>query len=1100
MIRLFSSSCADRVTPRRVPFSFETTMTRSTFLPTMLAVWLTVFIFGTTSASAQQLIFWIGGDSGNFNNASNWDGQVPGSSGLAIFTIAFANSDDVTVNFTGNVTNQGLAVGNLALTLNLAGFTYTLSDAVTMTEAELLITGGTLSANTAAIDLGSVLTVADDATFLTDSAILGGTAGSFGQVDIAGGIFDVSAALILGNVGTGVLNIGHDGMDSTGDGGDVTATSVILGAGSGGQGTINMGAGATFETETATIGAGNNSSGTVNVGDDATWTNSGAITVGALGSTGGSGEINVQDGGLLHTQSVTVGNNGAVGSTGAGAIVITDTMINLNSLSQSLQNQINAGGLFVAGSGLTIINGGLVESTRAFIDGFAANQFGSALVSGQGSLLDLDGGNLIVGRNHNGTLNIAAGGQVNSGNTTIGNAASATGVVNVSGQDGSNNFSQLNVDGSLTVGNQGSGELFILDGAQVNVTGDGGLGITNTGSGRIVITGASGNNASILDIGGDMTIGYVPAGGGAVSLGNSNATMLVASGGVVSLNGGAGTLFINGSGQLSGNGLIDGHVQLSGRLAPSVTNQPLTITGDLETFAGSIIQVQYSSQELDLAAVFPNLDPTLVDDLRASGYVAVEGQATLADGTIFNIIKLGGGAVPGDTIIVLHAEMGGLDPNAPPDLDIQSSFLVNWTPEVLESNGESFLKLTAVLDEPGLGDFLTGLTGNLKNVGNALAEGELFELLTLLDPNDPESGLRTLLPLQHGAAAIQNIRTSQYFNTAFFQEMAGLRMGMRDRNIVDRDVPRMFGASSIDTAAIARASTSLDHAAAPIALGAFEELAGTWGGYVSGMGSWDRVDSGDDRIGHRARVAGVQGGVHKHLSRDLLLGVSAAYLSTSMDFRNDFGDGSIDTFRGGPYASWTPGGGALFVDAAATYGYHRNEMDRNTLVGTARSRYDAYDISVSGQAGYEFTVGDNLFITPLLGAEYTHLRTDSFRESGAGAANLAVSSMTTDSMRVRLGGRVAHIFEFDETILVPELYAGWAYEMLDTDVDLQSRFIAGGPSFATRAAGVNRNALQVSGGFTAMAGTYMTLFIRYEGEFQSDRTNHGIVGGVDIRF
>lgn len=1077
-------------------------MTRFTFVLSLLASCLVTTIAFSRHAAA-DVLFWSGGANGTFQNSANWGGQVPGPNNFAVFVKNFAGANNVTVGFTGSVTNVGLDVGNLAVTFNLAQHTYTVTGILNVVvDSHLRLNNGTLSVGIANIDTGSLLTVSDDATFISNTAILGGPAGSTGQANIAG-IWNSNVSIIVGNTGTGELNISHDGNASTGTGGEVTTQTLLIGGASNGQGTINIGEGGLLRSNTASLGVGNGSTAAVNIGDGGRWINTNAITLGALAGTAGSGTITVEDGGLLRSVNLSIGNNGNLTQLGSGAVVIGDTGINFNGLNSTIQNRINAGGLFVANSGLRLLNGGILEATDAYIDSFTANAIGTALVTGNGSLLDV-GDDLIVGAFRAGSLTIADGGRVESGDGIIGERQNASGSVTVTGQSGST-ASQWNVDGALTIGQQGQGELTIVGGGIVNTTGNATVGSTPSGSGTVLVSGTAdpgdpGSDASTFNIGGNLTLGVNLMNGAASSQNQVNGSLLVNNGGRVIVGGGAGTIIVNETGLLSGTGTVSGNVQLFGRLSSGDPAGAIIIDGNLATFSGSIIQVQYSNEPLDIAATFPNLDPSLVNALLTSGFVAVEGFATLADGTAVNVVKLSGNATPGDVIIILQADMGGMNPAAPPQLEVAGSFLVQWIPEVIESNGSQYLLITAEIDEPGLEDFLTGLTGNARNIADALAAGELFDVLTMLDPNNPEAGLRTLMPLQHASTAFQNIRASQHFNNAFLQEMAGLRTSIRSGTRFGPNAPRMFGSAGTDTAALADAWRSLDLAHQPLSLGLFEQRAGVWGGFVGGMASWDRVDSGANRAGYRADVAGVQGGIHVHLSRDLLVGVAASYLWTDLDFRENLGEGEIDTMRGGAYLSWMPGGGDLFVDGAFTYGYHRNEMDRETIMGTARSRYDAQDLSALAHVGYDFEVYEGLLITPQLGGEYSHLRTDSFRERGAGNANLAVSSMSHDSMRVRVGSKVSYALQYRDTTFIPELYAGWSYELLDNDIDLRSSFIAGGPAFTTRTSGIGRDSIDVSAGFTATAGTYFTLYVRYEGAFQSNRTSHGIVGGLDIRF
>jgi len=753
------------------------------------------------------------------------------------------------------------------------------------------------------------------------------------------------------------------------------------------------------------------------------------------------------------------------------------------------------------------MNGGSLDATRAFIDSFASGGAAEATVTGNGSLLDLGGGLLTVGRLHNGALSVTGGGRVASGNAIIGDRAGSDGLITVSGQSIGGAASQLNVSGNLTVGGEGTGQLTVSEGALATVTGNTAIGSAANGTGEVVVTGTAANNdASTLDIGGDLVLGYVPDLPGAVPFGSINATLSVTSGGVVILGGGAGQATIHASGLLTGTGTIDGNVELLGRLAPGSPTATFSVTGDLVTHEGSMLQIEYSSAPLDLAAVFPDLDPALVEGLLASGVVAVQGIATLADGTIIQVTRVSGGTEPGESIIVLHAAGGGIDAMMPPDLAVQGSFLIKWVPDVIEENGESYLRLTAEVDEPELEDFRDELSGNLENVADALVEGDLFSVLTQLNPDDPQAGVRTLLPLQHGAAAAQNIRSAQLHQQSFLREMSALRTGVRRSDPRGGPLPRMFSEAAAESGASAgaiRAMTGMYEPSGPAlgAVGAPDELTGTWGGFLTGAGNWESVDAGgDERIGHRARTAGIQGGVHHHLTHDLLIGLSAGYLWSDLTFRGGFGQADIDTLRVGPYLSLTPGGGDLFIDVAASYGYHTNDVERTTLLGTARSRSHANDLSVIAHAGYELTIAERTVLTPRLGASYTHLRSNSFNERGAGAANLSVESMTTDSLQLQLGASLAHALQFNTLTIIPEVYAGWSHEVLDTDLDVRSRFSAGSPVFTTRTAGTGRDTFQLSAGFTALANSYIALYLRYEGEFLKESSNHGVIGGLSIRF
>jgi T5SS/PEP-CTERM-associated repeat protein/autotransporter-associated beta strand protein len=84
---------------------------------------------------------------------------------------------------------------------------------------------------------------------------------------------------------------------------------------------------------------------------------------------------------------------------------------------------------------LTIQNGSVLTSTgSSFALGFDAPGRGTVTVTGAGSQWNTSGGQILVGNSGTGILNIANGGQVTAlGGIVVGNAAGATGTLNISG-------------------------------------------------------------------------------------------------------------------------------------------------------------------------------------------------------------------------------------------------------------------------------------------------------------------------------------------------------------------------------------------------------------------------------------------------------------------------------------------------------------------------------------------------------------------------------------------------------------------------------------------------------------------------------------------
>jgi T5SS/PEP-CTERM-associated repeat protein len=246
-------------------------------------------------------------------------------------------------------------------------------------------------------------------------------------------------------------------------------------------------------------------------------------------SFGGPQDVNITNGATLTLGTVTgfviqplhltVGDTLSVSSGSTlnarfGSDVVTSK---LNSL-----GQINVTGL---GSALTItgssgndanINGGSVNVTGGGeVQTTLANFNGTSLgtVSGAGSQW-IDTDIMRVGGNGEGTLNITAGGQVQSVNGIIGDLSTGVGNVTVSGAN-----SEWNNSGVLVVGRDGSGTMNVTGGGTVSST-DGFLSAFPASDGTATITGGAwtmtgrlyvGGNA-ILDTGGFATLNIQPAG------------------------------------------------------------------------------------------------------------------------------------------------------------------------------------------------------------------------------------------------------------------------------------------------------------------------------------------------------------------------------------------------------------------------------------------------------------------------------------------------------------------------------------------------------------------------------------------------------------
>ncbi|TPM89690.1 autotransporter outer membrane beta-barrel domain-containing protein [Mesorhizobium sp. B2-1-3A] len=328
----------------------------------------------------------------------------------------------------------------------------------------------------------------------------------------------VGADLVVGNIATGTLDIQNGGTvtNDTGfigyggqgtvtvsgtDGGGNASTWTNNGdlvVGQDGNGTLNIGNGGQVSNAYGYIGVAAASQSDVTVsghdgsGHASTWTNTGTLYVG----DNGKASLAIQDGGIVNSALVVIGNNSDGNGTGTGMVAVTGRDIDQHASTLNITNQIYVGSGGI-GNKLDILDGGLVNSGQASI-GYGSGSEGTATVSGR----DINGNasawnaanNIYVGFSGSGTLNVADGAAVAT-SATGGGAASVyigytnggTGTVNVSSSTGS--VSSLTATDRIDVGYDGDGTMTVGKGGFVSVGTDVHIANGSTATGTLHLDG-----------------------------------------------------------------------------------------------------------------------------------------------------------------------------------------------------------------------------------------------------------------------------------------------------------------------------------------------------------------------------------------------------------------------------------------------------------------------------------------------------------------------------------------------------------------------------------------------------------------------------------
>ncbi|QCD45310.1 autotransporter outer membrane beta-barrel domain-containing protein [Campylobacter mucosalis] len=92
------------------------------------------------------------------------------------------------------------------------------------------------------------------------------------------------------------------------------------------------------------------------------------------------------------------------------------------------------------------------------------------------------------------------------------------------------------------------------------------------------------------------------------------------------------------------------------------------------------------------------------------------------------------------------------------------------------------------------------------------------------------------------------------------------------------------------------------------------------------------------------------------------------------------------------------------IDAKIGYGFGRNELSRHAMdskIGTSTGKYDSKFFDVDVEYGYVFGLGNAMFIKPIAGLSYTHIKHDGFTEDGNVPAIFGNTNLKT--LKAKLG-------------------------------------------------------------------------------------------------
>jgi uncharacterized protein YhjY with autotransporter beta-barrel domain len=245
-------------------------------------------------------------------------------------------------------------------------------------------------------------------------------------------------------------------------------------------------------------------------------------------------------------------------------------------------------------------------------------------------------------------------------------------------------------------------------------------------------------------------------------------------------------------------------------------------------------------------------------------------------------------------------------------------------------------------------------------------------------------------------------------------------------------------------------------------------------------------------------TAGISFRMTNHLAAGVLFDYNHTYAKTDSSGSRT----TVDSYTPGFFATYFDHG--FYANGLFAFGWntYANNRDISFLNETAVSHPSGQQYLGDLDFGYDFHPNKNWVVGPTLGVTYTHLDVDSFTETGAPGANLAVDSQSADSLRSRLGGHVVFQTDTSDVLLQPNLTAMWQHEFLDNGSGITSSFndFSSAP-FTIQTASPARDSALIGCGLTATLNNSMALYLNYLADIgEGDYFAQTVYGGFKARF
>lgn len=278
-----------------------------------------------------------------------------------------------------------------------------------------------------------------------------------------------------------------------------------------------------------------------------------------------------------------------------------------------------------------------------------------------------------------------------------------------------------------------------------------------------------------------------------------------------------------------------------------------------------------------------------------------------------------------------------------------------------------------------------------------------------------------------------------------------------------------------------------------------ERKPGLW---VSGYGSWGKTDGDGNAANVKRDIGGFFVGAETGLGADASIGVLAGYGSATINVADRASSATTDDLHVGAYAGFKKD--YVYGHLAVAHMWRNLDTKRSvSFPGFTDTLTDSYNTNLTqvfGEFGVQLKTSDKMALSPFVQLAYVDVSTNAIAETGGAARLTSVGKTNGDFLVLALGGRLQYGLPVGNGKFGVTAEAAWRHIGNGDDTTPIQFTLPAGPAFGIAGVPFGHDVAALGLTISGEVGTNVLVDFGYRGQIGSGVKDHGVRGGVIVRF